>query len=350
VRITVLWSRLADYTTSFFRALAEQGCELQLVFHAAGGELQFNEFDVSFCREAIRLPNPQQGEFEAAVGAFAAECVLTSGWNFRRYMPVARKRRDAGAVVITSLDNPWRGDLRQRAGGLAAPWLLHRTIDALFVAGARQAEFARRLGYYDYFPGLYCANVGRFGALKPLAQRPNRFVFVGRFIERKGVPELLDAYRAYRDAVTEPMELLMAGSGPLEARCRATPGVDVRGFVQPEELPSLFEQAQCLILPSRIEHWGVILHEAAAAGLPLIATEECGATDAFLRDGGNGFLVTRKPGALGLALRAFHDAAAVDREEFSRNSARLAWAWTPELQARHFVRHVGSLRDGRAAR
>ena len=43
-----------------------------------------------------------------------------------------------------------------------------------------------------------------------------------------------------------------------------------------ENLPALYSRADCLVLPSRSEAWGMVLNEAAAAGLPLVATEAAG--------------------------------------------------------------------------
>ena len=42
----------------------------------------------------------------------------------------------------------------------------------------------------------------------------------------------------------------------------------------------------------RFEPWGVVIHEAAAAGLPIIASHLCGATTAYVRDGVNGFIIS----------------------------------------------------------
>jgi glycosyltransferase involved in cell wall biosynthesis len=273
----------------------------------------------------------------AAVAGFQPDAVLMSGWNFAGYRRIARAQRARGAPVIAAADNVWRGTLRQQALRLVAPWRLHRTIDAAYVCGERQLEFARKLGFTTAFPGLYAADIERFRGLPPLAQRPNRFLFVGRLIERKGLVELLDGYRRYRAAVAAPMALCVAGRGPLQALCESAPGVQLPGFQHPDALAGYFAQGQCLVLPSHEENWGVVLHEAAAAGLPLIASHACGASVAFLRDGANGFLIQPEAAQIAHALHAFHDADRAARERLSEHSLRLGWTWSPELQAAHFM-------------
>ena len=65
-------------------------------------------------------------------------------------------------------------------------------------------------------------------------------------------------------------------------------GVEMLGFVQPDDLPAVLERAGCLVLPSRFEPWGVVVHEAAAAGLPIVCTPVCGAATRLVLDGYNG--------------------------------------------------------------
>jgi glycosyltransferase involved in cell wall biosynthesis len=61
------------------------------------------------------------------------------------------------------------------------------------------------------------------------------------------------------------------------------------GFVQPSELRYCIENTGVLILPAHYEHWGVVVHEFAAAGFPLVCSTTTGAATTFLKDGFNGF-------------------------------------------------------------
>lgn len=65
-------------------------------------------------------------------------------------------------------------------------------------------------------------------------------------------------------------------------------GIIVHDFMQPEQLQREVSAAGCFILPSRSEPWGVVIHEFAAAGLPLICSDRCGAAAVFLIPGLNG--------------------------------------------------------------
>jgi len=96
--------------------------------------------------------------------------------------------------------------------------------------------------------------------------------------------------RAFDDV---PGRLLIAGSGPQEAELRSqTNGrVQLLGQLASEELPQLYASADCFVLPSRSEPWGMVLNEAAASGLPLVASEAAGGGYDLIEDGVNGYRV-----------------------------------------------------------
>jgi glycosyltransferase involved in cell wall biosynthesis len=205
--------------------------------------------------------------------------------------------RRQGVFVVAGSDEQWKGTWRQQGARLIAPWYLHSAIDVLWVAGERQRQFARRLGYRgaQCWEGVYGCDWGQFAAHhSPSQSLPHAFLFVGRYEHEKGLDVLVQAYQRYREQVESPWPLLCAGEGTLKSLLAETAGIHDRGFTQPDDLPALMEQAGAFVLPSRDEPWGVVVEEAAAAGRPLICTEACGAGVHLVRDGHNGYLA--RPG------------------------------------------------------
>jgi glycosyltransferase involved in cell wall biosynthesis len=94
--------------------------------------------------------------------------------------------------------------------------------------------------------------------------------FAGQLVARKRVDLLIDALRSLPAGTC----LRIAGDGPerstLEERARRA-GVDVRfdGFVT--DVDEWYEQIDVFVLPSRVEGWGYVLAEAAAAGRAIVA-------------------------------------------------------------------------------
>ena len=340
MRITILWSALAPYSVAFFKELASfQDCRLQLVCFPSGQYAPYLRFNTEFCEQYLdaRLPFAQ---LEQTVGTFNPDIVLMSSWNFHHYRRLSRRLKRQGVFVVAAMDNQWRGRLRQYIGAGASRWLLKPCIDTFLVAGDRQAEFARRLGYRQVMHGLYAADVDRFLSPRSTSERPGAFLYVGRMLHIKGFDLLLAAYRQYREQTPAPWDLVVAGAGDLQAAAQNLEGIQHLGFVQSEALPAVMHAARCLVAPSRFEQWGVVIHEAAAAGLPVIATAACGAITAFVRDGVNGFIVSAHAGAIADAMRRISMRLPSEIDRMGEVSTTLAKLWTPQMLAAYFIHNL----------
>jgi glycosyltransferase involved in cell wall biosynthesis len=342
MKITILWSSLASYSVELFRELSH-ACEIQLVYDSTRPESPYEPFDVSFCRQALDRSNSGDNDLQKEVLGFSPDVLLMSSWNVRSYMAIARSLRKRNAYVISTIDHQWHGTLKQWLGVISAPWFLKPAIDTFLVAGDRQAYFARKLGYDKVLYGLYAASVENFICETALADRDPSFLFVGRLTEKKGVRHLIDAYRDYRQHCERPWALKIVGTGLLKSMVKNSNGIEMYGFVQPSALSAIMKDARALILPSVWEPWGVVIHEAAAAGLPIIATYECGAVPALVRDGVNGFIIKTGKQAIAEAMLKMTHCSRGTLDRFGRASARLAALWTPGKLADYLVAHLKSL-------
>lgn len=135
-----------------------------------------------------------------------------------------------------------------------------------------------------------------------LDQSRKRFLYSGRLIPKKRVDLLLRAFEAIADRVPD-WDLLIAGGGALEGQLRESvhPGVRHRvcftGFLQMAEVSACYHVSHALVHPSEFEPWALVINEAAAAGLAIIATEVTGAAVELVRNNVNGVLVA--PGSQG---------------------------------------------------
>jgi glycosyltransferase involved in cell wall biosynthesis len=92
--------------------------------------------------------------------------------------------------------------------------------------------------------------------------------------------------------------LVLVGSGPDEAAMRARIAelgledkVVFTGFLQEEQIALAMDRALALLLVSGEEQWGLVVNEAVAVGIPVIASTTVGATDALVCNLVNGFLI-----------------------------------------------------------
>jgi glycosyltransferase involved in cell wall biosynthesis len=350
LRICVLWSRLSGYLSASLRALADAGAELLVVHEAAGADAPFDDRELTSGFRAVSWQGaPDERHLTSLLDGFAPDALVVNSWHIGAYRRASRRLRGRALRIVT-VHNQWTATPKQLAARAAAPVLLHPTYDAAFVCDERQAVFAEKLGFRAerMLWGVNTCDQPRFARVA--AERgddspPPGFLFVGRLVEDKAVDVLAAAYRRYRATVEGPWPLLVAGVGPLAALLSEIDGVELLGFVQPADLPGVYARAGCLVLPSRIEPWGVVVHEATSAGLPVVCTRACGAATRLVLDGYNGAVV--RPGdELGLsrAMARISGASPEHRRSMGAASEALSRQFTPERWAQVLLSRVPDLR------
>ncbi|MEZ5304493.1 MAG: glycosyltransferase family 4 protein [Verrucomicrobiales bacterium] len=220
----------------------------------------------------------------------------------------------------------------------------------------------RRASYRERFPKLpmhrvpYFCEIASFGAAREAAGYPDipTFLFCGQMIERKAVDVLLEAFGRVRREIPAARLILAGREGDLpkflaEAESR-DPGlgesVENAGFVAPADLPGLFAQASCFVLPSRHDGWGVVVNQAIGSGLPVIASDAVGASE-LIEAGVNGCVVPAgDAGALADAMLAI-GADATLRASMSQAARVTAAELAPQAGAARLAAILQSLKYDR---
>jgi glycosyltransferase involved in cell wall biosynthesis len=133
----------------------------------------------------------------------------------------------------------------------------------------------------------------------------------GRLMWKKNYPLMLDAMRQQQGV------LLIAGEGPDAEALRTSAPANVRFLGARSDIPDLMNAADAVVLSSGVEGLPLVLLEAAASGLPCVATAVGGVPEAVL-DGRTGFVVP--PGdapALSAAMTRLASLAENDRRSMS---------------------------------
>src|SRR4051812_11887224 len=163
MKTSILWGGLAPYSVALFHELAQtQNCTLQLFYQPAKAQAPYQDFDLSFCHQSLADIPASRSRIPSMVATFAPDLILMSSWNYKHYMHAARREKERGAFVLAGMDNQWLGTARQWLGVATSRWHLRPSITTFFVAGDRQATFARKLGFDDVLYGVYAANVEHF--------------------------------------------------------------------------------------------------------------------------------------------------------------------------------------------
>ena len=274
MKVLFVWSGLSGYMGDCWRALAvKSGVELKVAVNAkstlAGGSFNADEVlrDIDWSET---LPNE-----------WTPDIIFTVGWRNALCREAALRDWRVSIPKVCCFDMPWEWRFRKIAARFLL-WRYLRNFDAAFVNGFIAAKYARWLGFGKarVYTGLISTNLRRFGR----HVGGKGFLYVGRESPEKGLDVLLAAHGRYRSE---------GGTWPLEI---------VNG-VSPDALGPIYAAADCFVLASRHEPWGVVLVEAAAAGLPIICTDACGARYEVVK--GNGIVVGS--GDVEALSKAMHD-------------------------------------------
>jgi 1,2-diacylglycerol 3-alpha-glucosyltransferase len=173
------------------------------------------------------------------------------------------------------------------------------------------------------------------------------FLFVGRLAEEKNVEGLLTAYLNYRDS-GGTKSLVLVGGGPLEARLRQIASKSIyasdvyfEGLKNSQELSPYYAFADCFVLPSTREPWGLVVNEAMAAGLPVIVSKACGCAEDLVIEGENGFLFdSANVQELAGQLRAIESLGPFELRAMGRRSSEIISCYSPEAWADEVARVV----------
>jgi glycosyltransferase involved in cell wall biosynthesis len=248
------------------------------------------------------------------------------GWQVAAYWQAVWEARRMGVEV-------WlRGDTTLRSsgeGGLQAMkrrvlgHLLRRVDRCLYVGEAnRQFYLAQGVQAERMLPAPHCIDNDRFAAqaahLRRERQKLRRqwripeeafcVLFVGKLIQQKRPADLVAAVHGLQKNRSKcPLHILFVGTGQLEHELRQActiafdieehrshvdgggPPASFAGFLNQTEVSRAYVAADCLVLPSASETWGLVVNEAMASGLPCVTSNACGCVEDLILPIGHEF-------------------------------------------------------------
>ena len=330
MRILYCWTNISGYMAALWRRL---GLDLGHEVRVLGLEnTQLTAFDTA-TMEGLDWRRAEERDYVSGarvfelIGDFHPDVVILAGWAHKGFRELPQQAWAQRPLFVLAMDTPWRDEWRQSVAGVKLRRYLEQ-MDAVVLPNERAAIYAARLGFAPHQmlrAGIYgyAAAAEAMLAPQPVSARRD-FLYLGRLVAEKGLPELIAAYQSYRAASEDPWKLICCGIGPLESAISSEPGVELRGFVQPRDLPSVFAESGCFVMPSLYEPWGVALAEACAAGLPVICSPAVGASLDMVRDGYNGFVIDPKHQADMVSALREMTALGVERDLMGARSQALA--------------------------
>jgi len=324
-RVVILTEIISPYRIPVFNALAETpGIDLHVIFlaetDAAMWQWKVYKEDIQFSYQVLAHWRRRVSTYNvllnrgvcAALAKATPDVVVLGGYSYLAMWQAQRWARGRKIPVLLWSESNL-GD--RRKGRRPVEWLKKlfvRSCTGFIVPGKSAKRYLSSFGIPDrviftapnavdneFFAGA--ARAARTQAAETRAKLglpKSYFLFVGRMIPEKGIGILLQAYEKLDAPLRKRVGLVLAGDGPGRAQsvkdaARIWPGKFVfPGFLQREDLAVLYGLAEAFVFPTFSDPWGLVVNEAMACGLPVIATDVAGATTDLVRDGWNGRTVS----------------------------------------------------------
>jgi len=235
--------------------------------------------------------------------------LATLQWCVRNRVP---------AVIMsesTAWDEPrhaWRERIKRQVVRLAAAGLVGGTPHKEYIIQLGMPAGRVFLGYDMVDNAFFAQSAERIRSQQPAARKtrglPGKyFLASARFVEKKNLRRLIEAFALYRkkskdakpeigNPKSEPWDLVLLGDGTLRpdlkhliAGLALQDCVLLPGFKQYSDLPDFYAHASAFVHASTTEQWGLVVNEAMASGLPVLVSNRCGCARDLVQEGVNGF-------------------------------------------------------------
>ena len=309
-KITYLVSHPIQYQAPLLRRIGEQdGVDLRVVFENKPADRDF--FDTGFKRPVewdVPLTEGYEHAFLADTDLISeikkADVLWLHGWGSPGMRKALTQARRLGVPVLMRGENcdlamPDGEGPRGWLKRLYIGWVLRRCRAFLAIGTVNENYYLRRgVSRDQIFTMPYAIDNDSFGA-KANAAAPERgelkvrlginpeqkiVLFVGKFMTRKH-PDLLVRAMNSVDWPSEKAALVFVGSGEMEdSLCSMAPDAVFLGFQNQSALPTFYEMADVMVVPSEREPWGLVINEAMACGTAVIASDQVGSAVDLISD------------------------------------------------------------------
>ncbi len=372
-RLAIFTEIIAPYRIPVFNALAARDdIDLHVIFLSETDpslrQWPVYKEEIRFSYEVLPAWRRRVGKYsllvnrdvDAALRRFRPQAVLCGGYNYLACWQAAWWARERNLPVLLWSESTVHDSRRRRRAVEFMKARFMRLSRAFLVGGKSSCEYLMSLGApgEKIFTAPDAVDVDLYAALAGKARQkavevrarhhlpPRYFLYAGRLVPEKGVFDLLCAYAALEENERSQIGLVFAGDGTsraqLEQRAGAIhPGlIQFCGFLYREQLAELYALAEALVFPTHSDPWGLVVNEAMACGLPIIASAVAGCVPDLVENGENGFIVPpRSVEAIAGAMHELLSASGLAAKMGARSTLKIQ-AYKPEACAEGFAKAV----------
>jgi len=339
LKLLYLYREIMPYNLPVINVLVNEGVEVMIVHDNLNKFTPFTA-QIKGVRGVYGLKTTTDRELWQLARQFSPDVIFISDSTIKIYNKIGLHFKEKHHIpVLSGCDTGWHGK-RQWFNVIFRKFRQRKWYTHMMISGLRQYEYARKLGFKksEILWPLTTADTSFFETLEISKGRfkAKDFLYVGRFRKMKGIDFLLQAWSQIDHENGETLHLV--GSGHEFPKHLLSDSVVVHSFSSQEELLRIAEQCRGFILPSTFEPWGVVVQEFAAAGMPLIISDACGACPHFLINNYNGYQI--RPSSVTDLVHAICKVKEMSPEDlytFGSRSRQLSRSITPEMVAHNFL-------------
>ena len=254
--------------------------------------------------------------------------LIVSGRMSKDYLYVALKLRNK-TLRVTVQDTIYKRSTKQFIQKLLSNYLYRRYFDKFWGIGSPQTKFALDIGYKEneIKEGFYVADKIFFEKSKVFQydDKDLNILYIGRLVKEKNIIRLAKAVNNINLEKGSNHKVCVIGGGYLRDKIETYKCIDYKGLMNQDEIIKVAHNCHVFCLPSIYEPWGVVVHEMAALGLPILSSFKCGSSYDLVKENYNGFKFNPYDiEEISNVLRKFIALSNIEKEKFSRNSIKIA--------------------------
>ena len=294
-KILFLFTELSGYMINCFEIAKLSDFEIHVIKYPINKEAPFEFKSENEIYLYDRKQFNSKQDLLNIIRKLSPQLLLISGWIDELYLKIVKE--DAlKCKKVLMFDTSWENKLKQKIWITIFKFSYLKYFNSVWVPGDKQLQYARKLGFKksQIFQGLYTCNFDLFKNIfdKSLSKKrqifPKKFLFIGRYIDSKGINELSKLFIEILDEYKLNWELWCVGTGEKWDDRIIHKKIKHFGFLQPEELKDVISLSGVFVLPSKFEPWSVVLHEMVTSGMPILVSDQVGSIHTFLNRDVNG--------------------------------------------------------------
>lgn len=317
-KVAFILTHPIQYFSPFFRELSKRDKIKFKVFYTIGDNASsfdtgFNlnvkwdvdllsGYEFAFLKNTSKIPSTNtfngidNPDIISIINKYNPDKIVVYGWSYKSHLNLLKYYKNKKTIYFrgdsTFIDN--QNVFKNTIRALFLNFFVYKYVDFAFYVGKNNRDYFLKCGLKEeqllYFP--YSVDPSFF-IQKPVDNQDSKIniLYVGKLQKKKNPLILINAIKLLENP---NVHLTIVGDGELKDQVtkEISNQIEYLGFKNQTELIDIYRNSDILVMPSSgpNETWGLVLNEAAASGLVLIASDKVGGAIDMIRDGYNGYI------------------------------------------------------------